>query len=113
MKKEFTNEETAEVHLAFNSDPYAFIPEQAEEEDFELDTSELQTFDYQTQKFAKRIKDGFERNTPDVEGVYGSLLAVALDKVNWHEVAAKFISDTRDAERRLQDGNVLDSEIIQ
>ncbi len=113
MRKEFTNEETAEVYSAFNYEPWAFIPEQAEEDDSELDTSELQTLEYQTQKFSKRIKDGFERNAPDVGGVYGSLLAVALDKVNWYEVAEEFIRKTREAERRLEDSKVLDSGVIQ
>jgi hypothetical protein len=118
MKKEWTNEETREVYSAFNYQPHDFILEQTEEdedeEDFEPDTQKFSFFELRIQKFAKRIKDGFERNAPDLDSVYGTLLGVALDKVNWYEVADVFIAKIRDMESRLEDAdNVLDSDTLQ
>ncbi len=113
MKQKCTNDETAAVFTAIKSETSAFR--------YWHQTARKLGFD--VQGLAKEIKREIKRNTPDVQGVYGDLLAEALGRVNWYEVADLFIKSCRGFEdpawlfgeiKNVEDSDdALDAEIIQ
>jgi hypothetical protein len=44
---------------------------------------------------ADRLKDFWEENTPELEGPWSDLLSSALSEVNWDELAATYLEDSR------------------
>jgi hypothetical protein len=42
---------------------------------------------------AGRLKDEFEDERPELEGVWGDLLGAAMSEVNWHEIAGVILDD--------------------
>ncbi len=100
MEQESTDDITAAVFTAISYAPNAFLYWREMAQDLDFDTQEL----------AKQIEREIKRDTPEVQSVYGDLLAEALGRVNWYEVADKFIRKLR---RPRATDNVLDSETIQ
>jgi hypothetical protein len=97
MEHEYTNDETEAVFMAIRHEPNVFLYWRTMAQDFEFDTQEL----------ANEIKREINRNAPVVQVVYGDLLGAALGRVNWYEVADKFLGRLRDSD------NALNSETIQ
>lgn len=81
MKEGYTNDETAVILSGISYETDVFFYWRTKAEDVNFDTEIL----------ADEIEREIKQNTPDVTGLYGDLLAEALSRVNWYEVAEKFI----------------------
>ena len=68
----------------------------AEEAAGYLDEDGDALYETSRRRLAALLKEGYEENMPELEGVYADLLNAALSEVNWREIAESLLQSAEE-----------------